>query len=81
MEGRGHGVGLSTLYPLPTQTFLQVSVCLKPKWLPLVDVSAQVPSHAPRRDVGKRHGTQAPGPGPPLVLKKPQALSPKGKLI
>lgn len=52
-------MGLSTLYPLPTQTFLQVSVCLNPKWLPLVDVSAQVPSHPPagetwEKDVGLR---------------------------
>lgn len=74
-------MGLSTLYPLPTQTFLQVSICLNPKWLPLVDVSAQVPSHPPLERRGKKTWSQASGPGPQLVLKKPPALSPKGELI
>lgn len=42
---KSSGVGLPTFYPCPPP-HLPAGVCLSyPKWLPLVDRSAQVPSH------------------------------------
>lgn len=64
----------------PSLSFLQVSVCLNPKWLPLVDVPAQVPSHPLERH-GRKPWDSGLGPRPHVVLERPPAVSPEGELI